>query len=475
MNQRQQILQVLFENKVFEGNISELARTLGYSEKSHSRSTINRIKNSEVVLTDRKIDDIYTKIKEEYQIDDDDFITIAKSVEYGKSLYRLLREANGIDENWYNTAFDAIVTENYSAVPQMSERLTNELQEMKLQEPEIYFATLAYLYIIYKGISPYTVKGRKTLSKQLNDLNTLLYKLYPGSSRSYEATKESIKISLAEEHQSILGYIYNLRHIIRGYVDNAYFESFLREMGILFDVGEDSFWIVPDDTFREGCILWFLSVIPTKSIHHGAYTAMKLQARSSAIDSFELIEAYNIMFIINATYDNFPLMQAYEICTGKIEYAQFNYNTETRRLELTFDDSLPATFNLPPVLKCLNLDNPKGKDEKIWANIANKLSDDRRRKFILTAINSSSNSNFEYLSEYDVSNVSIDRMNLTVTIENKDEEKSYSIPTDTYTFFEQLTPSEFASVVRYKDTGELAIAWNDLGQTVPLQEFIEKE
>ena len=44
---------------------------------------------------------------------------------------------------------------------------------------------------------------------------------------------------------------------------------------------------------------------------------------------------------------------------------------------------------------------------------------------------------------------------------------------DAHTFFETLTPSEFASVVRYKDTGELAIVWNNLGLNVPLKEFME--
>lgn len=32
-----------------------------------------------------------------------------------------------------------------------------------------------------------------------------------------------------------------------------------------------------------------------------------------------------------------------------------------------------------------------------------------------------------------------------------------------YAFLKELTPFEFVYVVRYKDTGELAIAWNNLG------------
>ncbi len=40
-------------------------------------------------------------------------------------------------------------------------------------------------------------------------------------------------------------------------------------------------------------------------------------------------------------------------------------------------------------------------------------------------------------------------------------------------FLRNLPSFEFASVVRYKDTGELVIAWNNLGQNIPLKEFEE--
>ena len=53
--------------------------------------------------------------------------------------------------------------------------------------------------------------------------------------------------------------------------------------------------------------------------------------------------------------------------------------------------------------------------------------------------------------------------------------KAITSATDSYTFLEKLTPMEFASVARYKDTGELAIAWNFLGQNIPLHKFAEKE
>ena len=469
MNPRQEILQLLFDSCVFEGNFSELACTLGYT--SESRSTIDRVRRGRSKLTAKTLDALYDKIKEEYIVSDSDIATIAQSVAYAKNLYAHMRDLYGTGDEWHNLIFGILVTENYTVRPEISEELITELKELKLQEPEIYYGMLAHFIIISKGISPYTKREHKQLATQLYELNDFLHELYPGSNRSYESAKESIKINLADEHLTILKLIYNFRHIIRGYVDNNYYENFLREMGTLLNVGNDSFWIAPGETFHKGCELWYLGVIPTKSQHHGAYTAMRLKAKTPATDSFELTAAYNIMFIIDENYGNMHIMQAYEISTGKVEYALFSYDESRRLLELNFEEVPARTFNLPEQLECINHTAPTGKNEKVWANITGKLLDEKCFKFILAAANSSSNSNIEYLVDYDVTNVCIDRQQVTVTIKNGEEEKCYSIPIDSHPFFKELTPFEFASVVRYKNTNELAVAWNNLGQNIPLKEF----
>ena len=469
MNPKQEILQILFDACVFTGNFSELARMMGYA--GNGRSTIWRIKSSSDKLADKTLDAIFEKLCEEYVINDDDMANIANCVAYGKDLYHQLREAYGTGNDWHDTAFSAVVTENHLG---FDEKLSVGLQEMKLQAPDIYYGMLAYFYILCKDIYPYTNKRYKALNKQLNGLNEMLRGMFPGCNRAYESASESIKNILSDEHLTILKLIYNLRIIIRGYADDTYFENFLREMGILLDVGDDSFWVVPGETFHEGCELWYMSVIPTKSHNHGAYLAMRLYAKSQSTESFELIEAYNFMFIIDEHYGNMQIMQAYNIATGETEYAQFKYDGSKRLLELNFDEAPSKNFNLPTELRCIDHISPIEKEEKIWKNIIERMLKNQCQKFILTAVNSSSNCNIEYLGDYEVTNVCIDRKSVTVTIDyGEGEEKSYIIPADSYSFFEQLTPNEFASIVRLKDCGELAVAWNNLGQYILLKKFTE--
>ena len=128
------------------------------------------------------------------------------------------------------------------------------------------------------------------------------------------------------------------------------------------------------------------------------------------------------------------------------------------------------------MLECINHTAPSSKDEKVWARIIEKFLDDRSGQILLQAINSSADSNIEYLTDYEVTNVCIDRLEVIVSFESEASgSEQYSMDINAHPFFKSLTPFEFASVVRYKDTKELAICWNNLGQYIPLKEFTKIE
>ena len=473
MDLRQEILQILFENNIFTNNMSELARTLGYPP--NSRSTVERVKSGKRSLGPKKLNVLYEKLEEIYFYSEEELKEIAASIEYGKNLFACMREQYGTGKEWHNAVFGALLREDYSALPKSLEEYFRELKETKLQEPERYYGMLAYFYIQCKDIFPYGKQNLKKLPRQLDEFNSVLHEYFPGSNRAYESAQKAIEIIIEEEKQSVIKLIYNFRHIIKGYVDDSYFENFLREMGHLLDVGDDSFWIEPGETFHEGCVLWYFSVIPTKSMHRGSYIAMRLRASSNATDSFEITDSYNIMFLADENNDNDRAMQIYDIPSGEIEYAQFRYDEEERLLHINYYGDCEVTPKLPILMHCIDKAAPKNVEEKVWLKITEKLLDEKCHKYLLTAVNSSQGSNIEYIADYDVTNVCIDRKSVTVTFENENgtEKKSYSIAVGAYPFFGQLTPTEFVSVVRYKDSGELAFAWNDLGQTIPLSEFEE--
>ena len=467
MNQRQEILQLLFENYVFTGNFSRLALLLGYTKGS--RSTIGRIRRGESVSND-KTNCLWEKICTEFVIGESDIYIVAESIKLGKRLFSMLRDTHSGGSEWQDEGFKVLVNGRQG---KLDKKTFKELKELKLETPDVYYGAVAYFYILCNNIFPYTGQGRKILKKQLTLLNETLHSMYPTNNRAYEGSAKSIFTNIADNEITILKLIYNLRVVIRSYTDDTYFENFLREQGHLLDVGSSSFWITPGETFRQGCTLWFFSVIETKSENRGAYIAMELRAESNSIYSFKLVRGYNFMFLVDGNgTETIQVLQACDLPSGEIGYTEFNYDNTAQRLELCLDNVPENNFGLPTVLELVDRNPSKGKEKKVWANIVNKIEDELCWKFLLEAVNSSVDSSIEYLADYDVTNVQIDRNEVVVFFESTvNGKEQYCIDADAYPFFKSLTPFEFASIVRHKERKELIVCWNLIGQYVPLKEF----
>ena len=468
-NERSEILYILFNNCVFAKNDGKLAAVLGYGK--NSRTTISKIKEG-IAVTDKTINDIWEKLCDTFFMSDEELCVVAESVALGRNLLSELQGCYGVGKEWFDDAFAALLTENYPALPKRFEKvLSSNLQDMKQRASEIYYGMLAYAYITYKNITPYTAAGARGLHTRLYGMNEMLAKLFPTNLRAFTATQRAIETDLADEHLNILKLIYNLRAIFANYAEEDYFEYYLRGKGHLLDVGDDSFWISPNEKFAAGSVVYYFSVIATKSKLRGAYNVMKLCAANERRDSFQLAESYNFIFLVANDREHTQILQITDYKSGTIAYAVYSYDYDTRVLELEFCDDSKNIFALPRVMKCIELDEPKERDEKVWANILGELLKDRCRNFILEAVNSSVESEYVYLNEYSVTNVMIDRKNVVLFIENNGQKQRFAIPVDAYPFFAKLSPLEFVSVARSKGNGELFVCWNNLGQYLPFSAF----
>lgn len=469
MNTQQEYLHILFNENVFAAGDTALAEVLGYGK--NSRSTIGRIKKGEGV-SDDKAAEIWDTLREVFFLSDEEIALTAESVAYGRNLFGELRELCGVEQGRCDKGFEQLLLEDYAALsPHFENELAPHLAEMKLQSLDLYLGMLSHCFILYRGITPYSSRGLSELGRQLKELDDLLYALFPANSRAHQAAEKIISYDLHDDHLTLLKLLYGIRAIIGNYIEENYFENYLREKGHLLDVGDDSFWVQPGEPFGSGSELWYFSVVPTKSPMRGSYIAMRLRAASAATDSFELVESYNLMFLIANDKAATQVLQIYDVPTGQISYAGFTYDYDTRRLEICFDETIVNCFALPTELQCVDCDKPQGRDEAVWANIIEKNIKKRCGSLLLSAVNSSSEHDFEYLDEYEVTNVSIDRFNVTVTVLCDGVSRSYALPLDAYAFLARLTPAEFVCVTRSKSRDELCISWNNLGQYIPLSEF----
>ncbi len=468
MNERQEFLQALFNDRVFAGSDNKLALLLGYGEKS--RSTISRIKRGENV-TPETVSAIWEKLCEKFSISDEDIELAAKSVIYGHDLWRELKEALGTDS--HPEAFVSLLAEDYAALsPRFEEELSVHLNEIRLRAPNLYFGILAYAYIQCVGITPYTARGVKQFRKQLGALNDMLFCAFPTNRRARQAAEKIISFDLAAENITLHKLLCSIQAIFGNYANAEFFENHLRETGHLFDVGDDSFWFAPGSSFGSDGELWYWSVVETKSKLHGSYIAMRLRATADGDTlAYDLAECYNIMFMITCDEDCSQIALIYDIPTGNIGYAAYDYDSDTRRLSLSFDEPFVNSFNLPCELKCVNYENPQGPEERMWKKIAEKQIAHRCGELLMKAVNSSVESDLIYLTDYEVTNVAIDRKNITVTVEHNGKETSHTLSLAAYPFLEKITPAKFACVARSKSKNCLCISWNLIGQSIPLDEF----
>lgn len=473
MDRRIEALYILFNACVFAKNDGKLATILGYG--ANSRTTISRIKEGSKV-TEKTINDIWETLCDAFYMSGEGMFAVADCVAYGKNLLSELQACYGVGGDWFDGAFSALLTEDYSALPERFEKeLASNLQDMKARSSEIYYGMLAYAYISYKNITPYTAAGARVLHARLHEMNEMLARLFPTNSRAYIGGQKVIETDLADEDLNVLKLIYNLREVLANYVEEDYFERYLREKGHLLDVGEDSFWLSPDEKFTAGSVVYYFSVIPTNSKLRGAYNVVKLRAASNRRDSFETIGFYNFVFLVANDKEHTQVLQITDYKTGAIGYAVYSYDYDTRVLELGFGEVAENVFDMPTMLECAALDNPQGKDKKVWAAVLNELLAEQCGGFLLEAVNASAESEFVYLKEYNVTNVVIDRERVVVCIENNEQITDFSIPVDAYPFLQKLSPLEFVSVARSKGSGELFFCWNDLGQSIPFSAFEVRE
>ena len=151
MNQRQEILQLLFENYVFTGNFSRLALLLGYTKGS--RSTIGRIRRGESVSND-KTNCLWEKICTEFVIGESDIYIVAESIKLGKRLFSMLRDTHSGGSEWQDEGFKVLVNGRQG---KLDKKTFKELKELKLETPDVYYGAVAYFYILCNNIFPYNL------------------------------------------------------------------------------------------------------------------------------------------------------------------------------------------------------------------------------------------------------------------------------------------------------------------------------
>ena len=155
----------------------------------------------------------------------------------------------------------------------------------------------------------------------------------------------------------------------------------------------------------------------------------------------------------------------------KLVIAHYEWNDSYTQLRIKATKEQHAHYSIPTLLERIDLTNPEGKEEKIWANVMrgyDKSVPDNVMQAIYLF------DGIEYLDDYEIRNVTIDRRALTISVEKDGECTDYTIDIHRYDFLKTLLPSDTIGVVHLKRTNQLSFRWVDKAYVVPIADFEAK-
>lgn len=479
MNNKRDILQLLFERDILTGNLSKFVAKLGYKEKS--RSTIGRIKRGERV-SGRKLDTLWNNISRNFGISDETLLAIADCVKRVEAYPPKSRKEE---------IFKAIITANEldNTSPEVVE-IISEMKRKEEQEPDIFYSILAYIYIKLKHIHPYTIKGHRELKKELVTLNDTLFSLCQ-TINAQQYTKDAIANIIKKKDITTLELIQELAIIIRIHRDPGYIKHINNRTIDCLNIKDGSFWIKEGEAFHKGCELWYFKVNETIYKEIGAYIFVKLKAESEHTDSFKLMdECSKFSFSMNNS-----ILKMHDLSNGYVDEID-SYALDDKRGLLHFVFSKNKEYNdfgLPFTLEMIGATNHQPRMKEL-IKITDRIKTEILESYIQEAVNSNPTSNFDILcSDKWIENVQIDFRNVIITsgsIENITEQYRIDRNNTKYLFLKDLTAtvSEGACFARrkpasdhsgqatkncqsHKEDGDICIYWGEFGKYIPLYEF----
>lgn len=459
---KQIALQLIINAQVFAPSTSALAKRLGYKGKT----SIYRIQQGEASAG--AIEEAWEKLKLFVGCNDDLLYTLARAVGYTTNLKRLVRnEGEGLVEKknhhkW--VLLNILKQDEHGFSEDFQHDVWPDIMEIRDNDETAFWMMMALYYFDAEGADAYSKDF--DLLASLKSMHRLLQLNYESSERSHRGASNVIRKEYLASYcrQCTWDLIYYGYIVIMQYADPDAMEKLMVNY-VTYNLGENSFWRVPDTIYEKGAHIWHLLEMQMMESRHGTYYAIELEMGRNK-EEFRLIQIAPMLFNEEQDFVQLEVTDKRIPIIGQYEWAD-DYHT----LQLILDKEAQQTYGIPRTLHRIDLANPQGKDEKIWANVL-KGYDKQLPAHIEEALY-----HFEGIedmdSEYDIVNVTIDRHTLTIRLTDKNDGKGtdYSINIREYEFLRTLLPSDIVSIVCPLMTGEPTFHWALRGHMIAMKEF----
>lgn len=461
--EKQAALKMMIDGCLFAPSTSALAKRLGYKGKT----SLYRIQQEEA--SDKAVEEAWDKLVSFTGSEEETLFAAVRAVGYCRNFKRVAKEEGGglvTPENQHKWVLMGVMKDEGV---RFSEKFQREvwpgMTDLRREDTDAFWMMMALYYFEEEGAMVYD-KGFDLLTV-LEELHRLLQCNYENCERPRNCVNNIFRKEMVEACSK--GCLWDLM-LYGGLALMHYAEpdalNRTAQSYVLYNLGDDSYWIAPDTIYKDGAHVWHLMELSIGGGLHGVYYAMELVIGRNK-------EEFSVVQIIPMLFNEGQGFIQMEVTTArKLVIAHYEWNDNYTELKIKAEKEQHASYAIPTCLRRIELDAPEGKDAKIWANVM-RWYDQNIPDNVVQAIYEFDG--MEYLDGYEIKNVTIDRHSMTIRVEKDNACIDYSINIDQYDFLKTLLPSDIIGVVHLKRTDQLSFRWVDKAYVIPMEEFEVKK
>ena len=456
---KQAALKLMIDGCLFAPSTSALAKRLGYKGKT----SLYRIQQEEA--SDKAVEEAWDKLVAFVDCTEEQLFAAARAVGYCRNFKRAVkgegREVVSLENHHKWVLLSVMKGEGEHFSEEFQREVWPELNDLRKEDADAFWMMMALYYFDEEGVMAYDRDF--CLLDVLNELHRLLQLNYESCERSMRSVGNIYRKETIDKYSR--GCVWDL--LLYGGLGLMHYAEpdaldRTAQAYDLFNLGDDSYWVAPYTIYGEGAHVWHLMEISVGGGTHGVYYAIELVAGRNK-EEFSVKQIMPMLFC-----EAQGSLQMEVTAERKIVIAQYAWNNSYTELQIKATKDQHARYDIPTTLQTIDLENPQGKDAKIWANVMRGY-DRNVPDNVMQALYTYDG--MEYLDEYEIKNVTIDRHSLTISVEKDGECADYTIDIHRYDYLKTLLPSDIIGVVHVKRTNQLSFRWADKAYVIPMAEF----
>ena len=457
--EKQTALKTMIDGCLFAPSTSALAKRLGYKGKT----SLYRIQQEEA--SDKAVEEAWDKLVAFVDCTEEQVFAAARAIGYCRNFKRAVkgegREVVSLENHHKWVLLSVMKGEGGHFSEEFQREVWPELNDLRKEDADAFWMMMALYYFDEEGVMAYDRDF--CLLDVLNELHRLLQLNYESCERSMRSVGNIYRKETIDKYSR--GCVWDL--LLYGGLGLMHYAEpdaldRTAQAYDLFNLGDDSYWITPGTVYGEGARVWHLMELSVNGGKHGLYYAMEVEVGRNK-EEFSVVQIMPMLF-----NEEHGVVQMEATPKRKIVIARYEWNDDNTELRIKVAKEEYARYAIPTCLQRIDLENPQGKDAKIWANVMRGydrcLPDNVLKAIFLFE-------GVEYLDGYDIKNVAIDWHALTITVEKDGECADYTIDIGRYDFLKTLLPSDVVAVVHLKRTDQLSFRWVDKAYVIPMEEF----